>query len=315
MSSSSVGAPPRVSIGLPVYNGERYITEAIQAVLSQTFSDLELVITDNASTDGTRAICEDAARSDQRISYYRNPENVGAAPNFNRCFALASPSEYFKWITYDDLITDDFLERCIEALDRDTGVSLAFPMLVHADAEGNVTSRQQQADLSLIEQEPGRRAQRLIHYGLESPDIYWTLYGVMRRSALEKTELHGNYIASDQVLLFQLAFTGRFVQVPSALLIHRAHADAWTMMTDRTPKADALWFGGSSSGVVLPHWTLVSRHLRSIIRADVSLRDKVRCVLAVGHRTVREWRNLGGDVKLAMREAARRKALRPSLNR
>lgn len=315
MSLPSVHTQPRVSIGLPVYNGERYVGEAIQAVLSQSFTDLELVISDNASTDGTRAICEDAARSDPRIRYYRNSKNLGAAPNFNRCFALASPSEYFKWITYDDLITDNFLERCIEALDSDAEVSLAFPTLVHADAEGNVTSRQRQADLSLIEDQPGYRAQQLIQYGLESPDIYWTLYGVMRRSALEKTDLHGNYIASDQVLLFQLAFTGKFVQVPSGLLIHRAHANAWTMMTNRTPKADALWFGGSSSGVVLPHWTLVGRHLGSILRADLALRDKARCVLAVGHRTLREWRNLGGDVKLAMREAPRRKALLPFLNR
>jgi hypothetical protein len=193
-------------------------------------------------------------------------------------------------------------------------VSLAFPALVHADAEGNVTSHQLQPDLSLVDKEPGCRAQRLIQSGLESPDIYWTLYGVMRRSAVEKTELHGNYIASDQVLLFQLAFTGKFVQVPDALLIHRAHPNAWTMMTDRTPKTDAVWFGGPSAGVLLPHWTLFSRHIRSILRVDLPLRDKARCVLAVGHRALHEWRNLGGDVKLAIRDTARWKRLRASDN-
>jgi glycosyltransferase involved in cell wall biosynthesis len=203
MSRHSVDAPPRVSIGLPVYNGERYVGEAIEAVLSQTFHDLQLVISDNASTDRTREICEDVARNDPRVRYYRNSENLGAAPNFNRCFALAYPSEYFKWITYDDLITENFLERCVEALDRDPEASLAFPALIHADAEGNPTARQLQGDLSLVEKAPGRRAQRLIGFGLESPDIYWTLYGLIRRSAIEQTELHGNYIASDQVLLFQ----------------------------------------------------------------------------------------------------------------
>jgi glycosyltransferase involved in cell wall biosynthesis len=300
-----VATTPRVSVGLPVYNGERYVGEAIEAVLSQTFTDLELVISDNASSDGTRDICEEAARDDTRVRYYRSPENLGAAPNFNRCFALAKASKYFKWITYDDLITNDFIERCIEALESDVDVSLAFPALVHADAEGNVISGQQQGDMSLVDKEPGRRAQRLIEYGLESPDIYWTLYGVMRRSALETTELHGNYIASDQVLLFQLSLTGKFVQVPEALLIHRAHPDAWTMMADRTPKSDAVWFGGSSAGVVLPHWTLFARHARSIARADVSLRDKATCVRALVKRALREWRNLGGDVKLVLRDAAR----------
>jgi glycosyltransferase involved in cell wall biosynthesis len=294
-----------VSIGLPVYNGERYVHDAIEAVLSQTFSNLELVISDNASTDATREICEDAARNDPRVRYSRNPENLGAALNFNRCFALAYPSEYFKWITYDDLITNDFLERCIEALDRDADVALAFPALVHADAEGNVTSHQLRADLSLVEDEPGRRAQRLIDYGLESPDIYWTLYGLMRRSAIERTELHGTYIASDQVLLFELALAGKFVQVPEALLIHRAHPNAWTMMTSRTPKSDAVWFAGSSASVVLPHWTLLGRHARSILRAELSIRDRARCMGAVAHRALREWRKLGGDVKLAIRDLTR----------
>ena len=312
MSRYSAGAQPRVSIGLPVYNGERYVHEAIGAVLSQTFSDFELVISDNASTDGTREICQDVARNDPRVRYYRNTQNLGAAPNFNRCFALASPSEYFKWVTYDDLITDDFLESCIDALDNDADVSLAFPATVHADAEGNVTGHQLQADLSLVENEPGRRARRLIEYGLESPDIYWTLYGLMRRSAIERTELHGNFIASDQVLLFQLALTGKFIQVPEALLIHRAHPHAWTMMTSRTPKGDALWFGGSSGSVVLPHWTLLGRHVRSILRTELSIRDKARCMGAVAHRALREWRNLGGDVKLAVRDATRAKGLRPS---
>jgi glycosyltransferase involved in cell wall biosynthesis len=314
MSTRSMGAAPRVSVGLPVYNGERYVGEAIKAVLSQTFSDLELVISDNASTDGTRKICEDFARSDPRVHYDRSAENLGAAPNFNRCFELAQPTEYFKWITYDDLMTDDFLRRCIEALDRDSDASLAFPALVHADPDGKPTSRQRRPDLSLLENEPGRRAHRLIEYGLESPDIYWTLYGVVRRSAIEKTELHGNYIASDQVLLFQLALTGKFVQVPEALLIHRAHPNAWTMKTGRTPKTDALWFGGSSAAVVLPHWTLFNHHLRSILRANVSLPDKARCAQAIGHRALREWRNLGGDVKLALRDATSRKRLGPSDN-
>jgi glycosyltransferase involved in cell wall biosynthesis len=311
MNTSATGAQPRVSIGLPVYNGERYVREAIEAVLSQTFSDLELVISDNASTDGTGEICQEAARRDPRVRYYRSPKNLGAAPNFNRCFTLAHPGEYFKWVTDDDLITDCFLERCIEALDSDPGMSLAFPAMVHADGEGNVTRHQLRADLSLVEEDPGRRAQHLIDYGLESPDIYWTLYGVMRRSALEKTELHGNYIASDQVLLFELALTGKFIQVPDALLIHRAHPNSWTMMTGRTPKGDALWFGGSSAGVVLPHWTLLAHHVRSILRADLSSRDKARCMRAVARRALCDWRKLGGDVKLAMRDATRRKWLRP----
>jgi glycosyltransferase involved in cell wall biosynthesis len=311
MSTSSASAQPRVSIGLPVYNGERYVGEAIEGVLAQTFSDFELVISDNASTDGTREICEHFARNDARVRYSRSRENLGVAPNFNRCFTLARPTEYFKWITYDDLMSDDFLERCIEALDADARASVAFPAMVTADAEGNVIGRQLREDLSLLEGEPGRRAQRLIEYGLEAPDIYWTVYGLMRRSAIEQTELHGSYIASDQVLLFQLALTGKFVQVPGALFTRRTHPDAWTMKTGRTPKSDAVWFGAQSrSGVVLPHWTLLGRHLRTIIRGGLPLHERARCLRAVGRRALREWRQLGGDVKLAARDVMRSNRLR-----
>ena len=83
-----------MSIGLPVYNGECY-GEAIEAVLSQTFGNFELVISDNASTDTTGKICREAANRDARVRY-RNSMNLGAAPNFNRCFTLAYPTEYLE---------------------------------------------------------------------------------------------------------------------------------------------------------------------------------------------------------------------------
>jgi glycosyltransferase involved in cell wall biosynthesis len=75
---------PRVSIGLPVYNGERFLKEALDSLLAQIYTDFELIISDNASTDQIESICRTYAASDRRIRYYRNKENVGAAHNFNR---------------------------------------------------------------------------------------------------------------------------------------------------------------------------------------------------------------------------------------
>src|SRR5262245_20064547 len=308
--------PPRISIGLPVYNGERFLAEAIEGVLGQTFSDFELVISDNASTDRTQEISLEFCRVDQRIRYYRNARNIGAAPNYNRCFELARSRDYFKWIAYDDLMSDDFLEPCIAALDRDPNASIAFPSMVHANAEHEVTTRQLRDDLSLLDDHPGRRARRLIEYGLEAPDIYWSIYAVMRRSALEQTDLHGNYTASDQVFLFQLSLTGKFIQVSDGIFIRRAHPEAWTMRTDRTPKTDAVWFGSQSrSPVALPHWSLLFHHLRAVWLAELPVREKAYCLQALAHRTRREWRQLGGDVKLVLRELVRgRRRGNPSLN-
>src|SRR5688500_5450428 len=87
---------PRVSVGVPVYNGERYVARSIEALLAQTFADFELIIADNASTDGTEAICRAYVMRDPRVSYHRSPTNVGIVANFNRCVALAR-APYFKW--------------------------------------------------------------------------------------------------------------------------------------------------------------------------------------------------------------------------
>ena len=110
------GAPPRVSIGLPVFNGERYLARAIESVLGQDFRDLELIVCDNASTDRTPEICAAYARRDARVRYFRNPRNLGAGPNYDRCFRLAR-GEYFKWAAHDDRLAPDYLSRTVAALD------------------------------------------------------------------------------------------------------------------------------------------------------------------------------------------------------
>ena len=99
---------PRVSIGLPVYNGENFLEFALDSILGQTFQDFELIISDNASTDATESICRRYAAKDSRIRYYRNPNNQGAAQNYNRVFALAR-GEYFKWAAHDDVCKPNYL--------------------------------------------------------------------------------------------------------------------------------------------------------------------------------------------------------------
>src|SRR6185295_20414870 len=94
--------PPRVSIGLPVFNGEQLLRQAVDSLLAQTFSDFELVISDNGSTDGTEAICREYAARDSRIRYLREPENRGGSWNFSRLPPLAR-GEYFRWSCHDDI--------------------------------------------------------------------------------------------------------------------------------------------------------------------------------------------------------------------
>src|SRR5436190_12174806 len=93
---------PIVSIGLPVFNGERYLRQALDSLLGQDFQDFELIISDNASTDRTAEICRAYVAKDRRIRYYRNESNIGSAPNYRRVFELAR-GEFFKWCSHDDV--------------------------------------------------------------------------------------------------------------------------------------------------------------------------------------------------------------------
>ncbi len=114
----SAAPEPLVSIGLPVRNGERYVGEAVRSVLDQQYDRLELVISDNASDDGTEEICRQFARSDPRVRYHRQPQNIGLVPNFNAVLHLARGT-YFKWIGDDDWLTPTYVTRCVEVLDDD----------------------------------------------------------------------------------------------------------------------------------------------------------------------------------------------------
>ena len=103
-----MNAAPRLSVGLPVYNGEKYLAESLDALLGQSYGDYKLIISDNASTDGTEEICRQYLAKDSRLSYYRQPVNIGATPNHNWCFEQ-SDTELFKWASYDDLYGRDLL--------------------------------------------------------------------------------------------------------------------------------------------------------------------------------------------------------------
>ena len=130
-------AIPRLTVGLPVYNGERYLAESIDSLLGQSYDDFELIISDNASTDDTPNICERYAKQDSRIRYYRQPRNVGLAPNHNFC-AEQARGELFKWAAADDLYHRDLLLRCVGVLDERPEVILVHSYTAMIDGDGAV---------------------------------------------------------------------------------------------------------------------------------------------------------------------------------
>src|SRR5437879_4929447 len=224
---------PRVSIGVAVYNGERYLAEALDSLLAQTFEDFELTICDNASTDRTGEIGRAYAAQDRRVRYVRNPRHLGVGGNFRRAFEL-SRGQYFRWAAADDLSAPQSLERCVEVLDREPAVVLAYPKIRFIDEHGRVILDYDDR-LHLQSPRPRERFRQV----LERLGRCNAAYGLMRADVLKRARLFGDFLSSDVVFLAELSLYGTFWEVPEFLFYRRFHPGASTSM-DRV-RLRAFW--------------------------------------------------------------------------
>lgn len=281
---------PPLSIGLPVYNGENFLAAALEALLAQTFGDFELIVSDNASTDGTEALVRDYAAKDKRIRYFRNPENIGAAPNFNRVLALAS-APFFKWAAHDDRLEPRFLEACMSALHADATTVLAYTQvqLLGADGLQGVHRNALPTDAS----DPVTRFECLL-----SPHECYEIFGVIRREALRRVGPMGAYAHGDGVLLARLALEGRFVEVPEPLFIWRQHAGQSMARFKGDYRSYAVWFNPRlAKKRVFPYWRLYWELLRSVQTAPLSPRERARCLRLLARSARHRRHRLMGDLR------------------
>jgi glycosyltransferase involved in cell wall biosynthesis len=280
---------PLVSIGLPVYNGENFIAEAIECVQSQTFSDWELIISDNNSTDHTLLICRDIADKDSRIRIYQNTRNMGVLPNYNKVFQL-SRGKYFKWMAHDDLFGGDFIASCIGELE-DRQNALAFPRIVSIDINGRLISRQEKEDLSIISASAESRVWQLMSLLAQSTDILWAQFGLIRRSILEETRLMDLYSGSDQVLLLEISLRGNLKQISRELFYRRVHPSASTLRRGWTAKDRALFANADDRRrVVFPNCRMMKEHFARIWNYNMSSSAKVKCNIAIMGRYFKHWK-------------------------
>jgi glycosyltransferase involved in cell wall biosynthesis len=265
---------PIVSIGLPVYNGEKYLAEAIQSFLDQTFEDFELIICDNASTDHTEEICRKFEALDSRIRYTRNKTNLGATRNHNLVYEL-SKGQYFKWAGHDDLYAPNYLLECVNVLDSDQGIVLCYPKTILIDEFGHETGRYEEDDLDLSSASPHERLHNMLHHPLHlllSPS-----YGLARSSNLARTAGYGNYLAADRVILAELALQGPFERIPEYLFYRRIHPEN---STTANPSAErmAVWMDPALKGrAQAPRWKRFIDNLNRIRRASLNPRERLLC--------------------------------------
>ena len=268
---------PHVSIGLTVYNGEQFLEETLDSFLTQTYTDFELIISDNASTDRTAEIAKAYVAKDARIRHHRNERNLGLAGNHNRVFSLAR-GEYFKWAAADDVCRPSYLVRCVEVLDRDATVVLAYPKTQFVDAAGEPLDIRDPG-FNLRSDEACQRLRYVIFAG------HWcnAVVGLIRTSALAKTRLMPAYPGGDYRILGELSLLGKFHEIQDTLFIRRLHPGATSQ--HHGTNLDKRWLDncwkGDGASVSLPFWSLSIDCFRTIVGSQLPLRQKsylLRCL-------------------------------------
>ena len=280
---------PKVSIGLPVYNGERYLSAALDGMLRQTFEDFEIVISDNASTDSTREICSAYCKKDDRIRYSRNDTNIGSARNYNKVFALSRGS-YFAWAAHDDLYGNRYLESCVEVLDNDPSVSLCYsvPEIIDAfgkpipalgpnqmiGADGKVVSH---IDKPHIAESP-----RIEERFRDAIDNFWCLqvFGLIRAENMRDSGLQRGYYGADKIFLAEISLMGRFHQIDEKLFFKRVHIEMSFYLNN---EERAKWIDPDGA-VRFPQVEKLKDYVSMVLRTKMSARERMICFSLIAER-------------------------------
>ena len=304
---------PRLSIGLPVYNGQRFIRATLDALLAQTFADFELVICDNCSTDATEEICREYAARDPRVRYFRTDHNLGPAPNYNRCFELAR-GERFKWSAADDTVAPNFLEKCVAELDRDPALAGCYTRTTEIDADG----RELYKHNTLVDLDaPGvvarlRRYAFINHRHHAAPE----LWAVWRADVLRRWKpLKGSFPSADRLLILRAVLNGPLKRVEEHLFYNRSHGQRSQTYLDKMkvrpgsrlvkwlgcgPLPSYEWWDATKKGrIVFPEWRWLWEYVRAVHGTPMSFTAKLGCYGVLAALTLKFIPRLGRDLVIA----------------
>jgi hypothetical protein len=301
-----------VSIGVPVYNGQRFLRATLDSILAQTYTDFELIICDNCSTDATELICQEFVARDKRVRYFRNDHNLGPAPNYNRCFAL-SRGELFKWAAADDVIAPEFVQRCVELLDSDPSIVSAYTRTLLID-EADAIIRPYDWDLELDHPSPVVRFARMVFVNHRKHNAH-EFWGVTRSAALRKTPMKGSFPSADRILMSWWTLLGRMARVDAYLFLNREHQQrSQRAMANRDFRAGSIlsryigggptppypWWDAKYTGkIVFPEWRWVWEYLRAARCTRLPLRQKLGALMVMAGLYVKFSPRLARDVLIA----------------
>ncbi len=293
---------PRLTIGVPVYNGEDYIAEAIRSHLEQDFTDFELIVSDNCSDDSTPEIVKEFVEADSRVTYSRNTENLGGPANFNRLFRLGQ-GELFRWAAADDRVEPGYLSKVIALMDDDPAVVIGHSDALLIDPESQEMLKMDQGYLGgdgFIEAirltppvgderfrstSPHNRIDAVINNNHRN----FYIFGIMRRDIMMQTRLHGLFYGGDRTLLVEMAMRGSFRKVPEPLFASRSHAknsgrNGLNFEELKQHGAQDMRFASQ----------VMKGYVNAIRAANVGRADELKCLAIVGKKFKQPTRMLRG---------------------
>lgn len=259
-----------VSVGVPVYNEARFLEQTLDSLLAQDYPNLEFIISDNASTDGTLEICSRAAARDPRVRVLQSEDNMGSAANFQRCLDEAK-GELFLWAGGHDLLSRNMVSRCVAALMAHPGATIATPASGWIDA-ASLPFDGYAGVLDTRGMDPLARVFTLLWANMHP------MYGLIRTSALRMTGTIPNFPGSDLVLLARLILQGDFVPAHDATWSRRQTRDEETY-DDRQRRYRSSDFKiGTPS---FPMAQLVVELLKAVWSSKLALQDKLAFTVAL----------------------------------
>ena len=257
-----------VNIGIPALNEERFLSQTLDSLLAQNYSNFEIIVCDNVSTDKTGEIAQGYAEKDSRIKYFKNKERLSGPENWNKVFQLAS-SQYFMWAGGHDLYDKSFISSCMEILEKEKDVVLVYSLTYSIDNYGN--------KLQIVPQYLDTRKLNLISrfnkFILASNNSSCILTGLMRSELIKKTHLMQSILAADTLFLSELSLLGYFVQIQKPLYYRREIRNETPIITAKRRIKD-IFINKRKYPAIFYLFHLIYRYLVTIWQSSINFNYK-----------------------------------------
>jgi len=267
-----------VTIGVPVYNGERFLAECLDSLLSQTYRDFVLLISDNASTDSTEEICQRYVKANSRVRYHRNETNIGLYGNFNLLLRMVR-TRYVKLASADDYWAPTMLGDAVETMENDPSLVLCYPKAVLVDQDDREIRRYENP-LQLMDNDPVVRFKSVLtEIGLVNQ-----LMGVIRIDAVRSAFPLMSQPGADRVFVAELSLYGKIMEIPEYQYFRRFHekSSSW----DRSSEAHQVEtvLGQGAHRTRLATWKYHGGLVRRLLHSPLCYGPKLKLFLFLGRR-------------------------------